>query len=69
MQFVNDRAIVSSFLEKLYILHIPLLSLIIPAYNEASRLGHTLDQVLSYLQAQPYSSEVLLTDDGSNDLH
>lgn len=45
----------------------PLLSLIIPAYNEASRLNHTLDQVLSYLQTQPYTSEVLVIDDGSAD--
>jgi dolichyl-phosphate beta-glucosyltransferase len=45
----------------------PLLSLIIPAYNEASRLNHTLDQVLSYLQTQPYASEVLVIDDGSAD--
>jgi glycosyltransferase involved in cell wall biosynthesis len=45
----------------------PVLSFLIPAYNEAARLGATLDQVLAYLRAQPYSSEVLVIDDGSTD--
>ena len=45
----------------------PVLSFLIPAYNEAARLGATLDQVLAYLHAQPYSSEVLVMDDGSTD--
>lgn len=44
-----------------------LLSLIVPAYNEAARLGTTLEQILPYLAAQPYGSEVLLVDDGSAD--
>jgi dolichyl-phosphate beta-glucosyltransferase len=48
-------------------LQAPLLSIIIPAYNESSRLGHTLNQVLEYLRVQPYTSEVLVIDDGSND--
>jgi glycosyltransferase involved in cell wall biosynthesis len=45
----------------------PVLSLLIPAYNEAARLGATLDQVLAYLHAQPYPSELLVIDDGSTD--
>jgi dolichyl-phosphate beta-glucosyltransferase len=45
----------------------PILSLLIPAYNESARLGATLDQVLAYLAAQPYSSEVIVVDDGSTD--
>ncbi len=44
-----------------------LLSLVIPAYNEAARLGDTLKQVLAYLQLQPYDSEVLVVNDGSAD--
>jgi len=43
------------------------LSFLVPAYNESARLGRTLEQVLTYLQAQPYASEVLLIDDGSSD--
>ncbi len=43
------------------------LSFLIPAYNESARLGATLDQVLTYLRAQPYASEVIVMDDGSTD--
>jgi dolichyl-phosphate beta-glucosyltransferase len=49
------------------ILQSPLLSFIIPAYNEAPRLGQTLIQVLQYLQWQSYTSELLVIDDGSTD--
>ncbi|WP_198172628.1 dolichyl-phosphate beta-glucosyltransferase [Hymenobacter ginkgonis] len=45
----------------------PFVSLLIPAYNETARLGHTLGQVLAYLHAQPYTSELLVIDDGSSD--
>lgn len=45
----------------------PILSFLIPAYNESARLGATLGQVLAYLGAQPYSSELLVIDDGSSD--
>lgn len=43
------------------------LSVVIPAYNEEARLGGTLEQVLAYLNAQPYEWEVLVMDDGSRD--
>jgi len=45
----------------------PVLSFLIPAYNEAARLGATLGQVLAYLHAQPYPSELIVVDDGSTD--
>ena len=45
----------------------PLVTLLIPAYNETARLGQTLELVLAYLNAQPYASEVLVIDDGSAD--
>lgn len=45
----------------------PYLSLVIPAYNEASRIAHTLGVVTTYLSAQPYTWEVLVVDDGSGD--
>lgn len=45
----------------------PYLSLIIPAYNEAQRISTTLAEVYVYLQSQPYSSEVIVVDDGSSD--
>lgn len=43
------------------------LSLVIPAYNEADRIGETLRQCADYLAAQDYASEILVVDDGSND--
>jgi dolichyl-phosphate beta-glucosyltransferase len=45
----------------------PLLSIVIPAYNEAARLPHTLPQVLDYLAAAPFTWELVLVDDGSAD--
>ncbi|HUK89177.1 MAG TPA: dolichyl-phosphate beta-glucosyltransferase [Blastocatellia bacterium] len=45
----------------------PLLSVIIPAYNEAERIGPSLDSILSFLSSQPYKSEVVVVDDGSSD--
>jgi dolichyl-phosphate beta-glucosyltransferase len=43
------------------------LSVVIPAYNEALRLGPSLRQVVGYLRQQPGSYEVLVVDDGSTD--
>jgi glycosyltransferase involved in cell wall biosynthesis len=43
------------------------LSLVIPAYNEAARLGKTLQTAFEYLNAQTYESELLVVDDGSTD--
>lgn len=43
------------------------LSVIIPAYNEAERIGKTLDSVNSYLQNLPYAYEIIVVDDGSKD--
>jgi dolichyl-phosphate beta-glucosyltransferase len=45
----------------------PFLSIVIPAFNEASRLPASLEQVTSYLAAQAYTSEILVVDDGSAD--
>ncbi len=45
----------------------PFLSIIIPAYNEENRLPRTLEQVLSFLQTQPYSFEALVVENGSSD--
>ena len=46
---------------------LPFLSVVIPAYNEESRIGPTLEQVLDYLGQQTYSWEVTVADDGSTD--
>jgi dolichyl-phosphate beta-glucosyltransferase len=46
---------------------LPHLSVIIPAYNEAHRLPPTLEAVITYLERQPYTTEVLVVDDGCTD--
>jgi dolichyl-phosphate beta-glucosyltransferase len=46
---------------------VPHLSVIIPAYNEESRLPGTLRHVGSYLSGQSFASEVIVVDDGSSD--
>jgi glycosyltransferase involved in cell wall biosynthesis len=43
------------------------LSVIIPAYNEAARLGKTLRAVVDYLSENTPDSEVIVVDDGSSD--
>lgn len=43
------------------------LSVVIPAYNEALRLGPTLERVVEYLQRRGLRYEVLVVDDGSTD--
>lgn len=43
------------------------LSLIIPAYNEETRLPETLNKVGSFLASQSYSSEVLIVNNNSTD--
>ncbi|PKO16755.1 glycosyl transferase family 2 [candidate division BRC1 bacterium HGW-BRC1-1] len=45
----------------------PHLSVIIPAYNEEKRLGATLARMIAYLEAQPYTWELVVVDDGSSD--
>src|SRR5262245_39365586 len=43
------------------------LTVVVPAYNEAQRIGPSLDKILAFLPAHFASSEVLLVDDGSTD--
>lgn len=45
----------------------PFLSIIIPAYNEENRLPRTLEQIFAFLDQQPYTAEVLIVENGSND--
>ncbi len=45
----------------------PRLSVIIPAYNEETRLGATLDKLAAYFARVDYAVEVLVIDDGSVD--
>jgi len=43
------------------------LSLVIPAYNEAERIGDTLVHAAEYFSEQGYEAEIIVVDDGSID--
>ena len=45
----------------------PYLSIVIPAYNEALRIGSTLEKVRQYLVTRNFPCELILVDDGSRD--
>jgi len=45
----------------------PYLSVVVPAFNEEQRIPSTLDRLVAYLDAQEYSWEVIVVDDGSTD--
>ena len=45
----------------------PFLSVVIPAYNEEKRLPESLAAALEFLKNQSYTSEIIVSDDGSQD--
>ncbi len=45
----------------------PHLSVVVPAYNEATRILATLDAVTTHLSAKPFPWELIVVDDGSSD--
>ncbi|MGO4211431.1 dolichyl-phosphate beta-glucosyltransferase [Terriglobus sp. YAF25] len=45
----------------------PYLSIVIPAYNEAHRIGNTLNLILKCIEARQWDAELLVVDDGSTD--
>jgi dolichyl-phosphate beta-glucosyltransferase len=45
----------------------PFLSIIIPVHNEETRLPSALDGLAGFLKDQPYTYEVLVVENGSND--
>lgn len=45
----------------------PEFSIVIPAYDEADRLGQPLEDVFRYIRTQDLSAEVIVVDDGSSD--
>ncbi|MBI1756342.1 MAG: glycosyltransferase family 2 protein [Fimbriimonas ginsengisoli] len=46
---------------------LPHLTVVVPAYNEASRLGPSLGRIAAYYRAQAYPWNVIVADDGSTD--
>ena len=45
----------------------PAYSIVIPAYNEGSRVGDTLERVLAFANQQGWDAEVIVVNDGSRD--
>ena len=45
----------------------PYLSIIVPARNEENRLPPALNSIGAYLRRQPFSSEVIVVENGSSD--
>ncbi len=45
----------------------PFLTIVIPAYNEEQRLPPSLYKIAAFLRQQPYSSEILVVENGSSD--
>lgn len=45
----------------------PFYSIIIPAYNEAERIGTSLDRILGYVAESRWSAEIIVVNDGSRD--
>src|SRR5215467_4314761 len=43
------------------------LAIVIPAYNEGSRIRQTLLDILAYASKAPYKTEVIVVNDGSRD--
>jgi glycosyltransferase involved in cell wall biosynthesis len=40
---------------------------VIPAYNEAGRIGSTLERIRGYIRSKPFAIELVAVDDGSTD--
>ncbi|MEO6589859.1 MAG: glycosyltransferase, partial [Pyrinomonadaceae bacterium] len=45
----------------------PELSIIIPAFEEAERLGKSVRKILAYIQNEKLNAELIIVDDGSMD--
>lgn len=45
----------------------PLLTIVVPTYNERERIGTTVSRISEFVQSQPFVTELLVVDDGSVD--
>src|SRR5438874_13285191 len=45
----------------------PRLTVVVPAFNEAARLGRGLRKILDYLNENERNAELIVVDDGSDD--
>lgn len=44
-----------------------MISIVVPAYNESDRLGDSIQKILSYLEKEIPTAELIVVDDGSSD--
>lgn len=45
----------------------PVISIVIPAFEEEARLGDSVEKILRYIKSENLSAELIVVDDGSND--
>jgi glycosyltransferase involved in cell wall biosynthesis len=45
----------------------PVLSIVVPAFNEAGRIGNSIRQIDAFMRQSPVSCELIVVDDGSSD--
>jgi glycosyltransferase involved in cell wall biosynthesis len=45
----------------------PMLSIVVPAFNEAGRIGNSIRQIDAFMRQSPVSCELIVVDDGSRD--
>lgn len=45
----------------------PLLTIVVPTYNEKERVPTTIRKIFEFMSAQPYAVELMVVDDGSRD--
>ncbi len=45
----------------------PKVSIVVPAFNEAARIGESLQRIETFLKGMPWNAEVIVVDDGSGD--
>src|SRR2546428_2139274 len=45
----------------------PLVSIVVPAFNEAARIGESVQKIVDFIRRSPIPFEVIIVDDGSID--
>src|SRR5262245_46966828 len=45
----------------------PMVSVVVPAFNESTRIGKSIEEIQAYMQRASFSLELLIVDDGSSD--
>ena len=46
---------------------VPTVSVVIPAYNEARRIGSSIETIITFLNTHEIAAEIIVVDDGSDD--